>query len=174
MSHTRRRLIYSVISRDELPPELILPPATIDLTIDMALDQNHIIAALGANEDWLRQIRPALTNEQLQNGLGIDLPIDVLQYLSAQYPYQDVQQASPQKQLLGKAEWKQSGTCRRYKKTDDDPYHQKTCAICIDAYRSNQKVVRLNACGHDFHNNCIKRWVMHESATCPVCKKKCL
>lgn len=44
-----------------------------------------------------------------------------------------------------------------------------TCAICIDDYEVGDKLMCL-PCGHAFHTNCIARWLIERSATCPLCK----
>lgn len=40
------------------------------------------------------------------------------------------------------------------------------CAICMDNKRSNIKL----KCNHIFCNNCIKKWLMEKSNTCPNCR----
>eukprot|EP00531_Pseudo-nitzschia_arenysensis_P004534 CAMPEP_0116132634 /NCGR_PEP_ID=MMETSP0329-20121206/9658_1 /TAXON_ID=697910 /ORGANISM="Pseudo-nitzschia arenysensis, Strain B593" /LENGTH=503 /DNA_ID=CAMNT_0003627173 /DNA_START=159 /DNA_END=1670 /DNA_ORIENTATION=+ len=44
-----------------------------------------------------------------------------------------------------------------------------TCAICIDEYEVGDELMCL-PCGHAFHVNCIARWLIERSATCPLCK----
>lgn len=40
------------------------------------------------------------------------------------------------------------------------------CAVCMDAIKSNAKMIR---CGHTFHKTCIDKWV-RRSPTCPICR----
>ena len=53
-------------------------------------------------------------------------------------------------------------------------YHQKIskdidkCIICMDEFKRRERV-KLLPCGHIFHNNCIKEWLLKEN-TCPFCK----
>ncbi|XP_011043560.1 PREDICTED: E3 ubiquitin-protein ligase MBR2-like [Populus euphratica] len=48
--------------------------------------------------------------------------------------------------------------------SEDEP-----CCICQEAYADEDDLGKLK-CGHDFHFNCIKRWLV-EKNTCPICKK---
>ncbi|CAK9159456.1 unnamed protein product [Ilex paraguariensis] len=45
----------------------------------------------------------------------------------------------------------------------------KSCCICLDDYANGQELGKLD-CGHDFHFDCIKQWLM-EKNSCPICKK---
>ncbi len=59
---------------------------------------------------------------------------------------------------------------RRYHKTDKDKeYHQDTCVICTEKFKSNNKIPTLK-CKHDFHWNCLKKWSTKTSKTCPSCR----
>lgn len=42
------------------------------------------------------------------------------------------------------------------------------CVICLEVYKNKENVGRLN-CGHNFHSNCIKKWLSIKNV-CPVCK----
>ncbi|KAE9609358.1 putative transcription factor C2H2 family [Lupinus albus] len=46
---------------------------------------------------------------------------------------------------------------------DADP-----CCVCQENYGDGDDTGRLD-CGHDFHSNCIKQWLMHKNL-CPICK----
>ncbi|KAF9678513.1 hypothetical protein SADUNF_Sadunf07G0042700 [Salix dunnii] len=48
--------------------------------------------------------------------------------------------------------------------TEDEP-----CCICQEAYADEDDLGKLK-CGHGFHFNCIKRWLV-EKNNCPICKK---
>ncbi|XP_065585787.1 LOW QUALITY PROTEIN: E3 ubiquitin-protein ligase RNF128 [Cyrtonyx montezumae] len=43
-----------------------------------------------------------------------------------------------------------------------------TCVVCIDLYKPDE-VVRILACNHVFHKNCVDPWLL-EHRTCPLCK----
>jgi hypothetical protein len=50
------------------------------------------------------------------------------------------------------------------------------CSICIEDYRTNDKIVRLS-CGHEFHKDCIHPWFRQQVegdiyTYCPMCKQK--
>jgi len=42
------------------------------------------------------------------------------------------------------------------------------CTICLDDYEVGDKL-RCLPCGHPFHANCIGKWLVERSATCPLC-----
>lgn len=42
------------------------------------------------------------------------------------------------------------------------------CCVCQEEYNNGEDVGTLD-CGHDFHTDCIKQWLMHKN-WCPVCK----
>ncbi|XP_075484277.1 putative E3 ubiquitin-protein ligase RHG1A isoform X2 [Primulina tabacum] len=46
---------------------------------------------------------------------------------------------------------------------DTDP-----CSICREEYDEGEDIGTLD-CGHDFHQECIKQWLMHKNL-CPICK----
>lgn len=43
------------------------------------------------------------------------------------------------------------------------------CVICSENMETNCKKLK---CGHIFHDNCIKQWLLHYSDKCPYCKHK--
>lgn len=55
-----------------------------------------------------------------------------------------------------------------YKNSNIQPSNK--CPICIDTFKPNCINIILD-CKHNFHKNCIKKWLVNESATCPICKK---
>ncbi|KAL3634157.1 hypothetical protein CASFOL_021211 [Castilleja foliolosa] len=42
------------------------------------------------------------------------------------------------------------------------------CSICREEYTDGENLGTLE-CGHDFHKDCIKQWLMHKNL-CPICK----
>ena len=42
------------------------------------------------------------------------------------------------------------------------------CIICMEEFQEKEKV-KLLPCGHIFHDNCIKQWLLNQK-TCPFCK----
>ncbi|XP_038999928.1 E3 ubiquitin-protein ligase MBR2-like [Hibiscus syriacus] len=46
------------------------------------------------------------------------------------------------------------------------------CCICQEDYANGEELGKLD-CGHDFHFNCIKQWLVQKNL-CPVCKKTAL
>jgi hypothetical protein len=43
------------------------------------------------------------------------------------------------------------------------------CNICIECFNKEDIIVKLN-CKHEFHKNCIKKWLCDNSTKCPVCR----
>jgi hypothetical protein len=56
-------------------------------------------------------------------------------------------------------------TC--YECTDENT--EKDCNICIECFNKDDSIVKLN-CNHEFHKNCIKKWLCGNSTKCPVCR----
>ncbi|XP_051124516.1 probable E3 ubiquitin-protein ligase RHG1A isoform X2 [Andrographis paniculata] len=50
----------------------------------------------------------------------------------------------------------------------DPQIETEPCSICREEYNNGENVGVLN-CGHDFHTECIKQWLMHKNL-CPICK----
>lgn len=46
------------------------------------------------------------------------------------------------------------------------------CCICQEEYADGENVGSLD-CGHEFHSNCIKQWLMQKNL-CPICKTTAL
>jgi len=44
------------------------------------------------------------------------------------------------------------------------------CAICLDTF-DHQSVLARTACGHVFHDHCVRRWVA-KRGTCPMCREE--
>jgi hypothetical protein len=45
------------------------------------------------------------------------------------------------------------------------------CIICLDDYVSGVSSVMRLPCGHEFHADCISKWLIFRKKTCPICKK---
>ncbi|KAI0158349.1 hypothetical protein GGR57DRAFT_460063 [Xylariaceae sp. FL1272] len=52
--------------------------------------------------------------------------------------------------------------------------HQPTCLICLDAFESNETVIRELPCGHIYHPECIDKFLGEMSSLCPSCKASML
>ncbi|KDO59741.1 hypothetical protein CISIN_1g004784mg [Citrus sinensis] len=48
------------------------------------------------------------------------------------------------------------------------PSDEEPCCICQEEYTDGDNLGILD-CGHDFHTNCIKQWLMQKNL-CPICK----
>lgn len=46
---------------------------------------------------------------------------------------------------------------------------EKDCNICIECFNKDDSIVKLN-CNHEFHKDCIKKWLCNNSTKCPVCR----
>ena len=56
----------------------------------------------------------------------------------------------------------------KYKKDKNNENYQ--CIICMEEFEKNEKV-NLLPCGHIFHINCIKQWLLKQKS-CPFCKSE--
>ena len=54
-----------------------------------------------------------------------------------------------------------------YKLSDNINY---ICSICLEKLKKNENIVRLN-CTHQYHKECIVRWLIEKQFTCPNCRK---
>jgi hypothetical protein len=56
-------------------------------------------------------------------------------------------------------------------KYDKDKYSENyQCIICMEEFEKNENV-KLLPCGHIFHDNCIKEWLLKQKS-CPFCKSE--
>lgn len=46
-----------------------------------------------------------------------------------------------------------------------------SCTICLASYETNEKL-RVLRCGHRFHCECVDKWLVQQSRTCPLCGKR--
>ena len=44
----------------------------------------------------------------------------------------------------------------------------QSCSICLTTFDSNESATLLSPCGHPYHQDCIKSWLL-EHKTCPLC-----
>ncbi|GMP42316.1 hypothetical protein CsSME_00012104 [Camellia sinensis var. sinensis] len=49
------------------------------------------------------------------------------------------------------------------------PVEEEPCCICQEDYVDGKELGKLN-CGHEFHFNCIKQWLVQKN-NCPICRK---
>ena len=47
---------------------------------------------------------------------------------------------------------------------------EESCSICQDRMRQGENIRRLNACQHEFHDECVDNWFLHRSVVCPICR----
>ncbi|EFH41285.1 hypothetical protein ARALYDRAFT_332860 [Arabidopsis lyrata subsp. lyrata] len=57
---------------------------------------------------------------------------------------------------------------RKYEKRSDD--ETEICVICQEKLEDNEEASKLG-CGHDFHFECIKQWLMVKNM-CPLCNQE--
>jgi hypothetical protein len=69
------------------------------------------------------------------------------------------------------------GACinvKDYAEMASNPPTGQNCTICVEGYSKGEgDCVRVSACGHFFHENCINAWmnsVLANSNTCPECR----
>ncbi|KAF2283737.1 hypothetical protein GH714_014666 [Hevea brasiliensis] len=57
----------------------------------------------------------------------------------------------------------------KYEATAVGPLKDEPCCICQEDYADGEDLGKVN-CGHEFHFNCIKQWLVQKN-NCPICKK---
>ncbi|XP_007017183.2 PREDICTED: probable E3 ubiquitin-protein ligase RHG1A [Theobroma cacao] len=57
---------------------------------------------------------------------------------------------------------------RKYSTAPVTQLEAEPCCICQEEYNDGQDLGTLE-CGHDFHADCIKQWLIHKNL-CPICK----
>ncbi|XP_043704249.1 probable E3 ubiquitin-protein ligase ZFP1 [Telopea speciosissima] len=60
-----------------------------------------------------------------------------------------------------------------YCSSDQIQEEEGTCVICLEGYKDREEVGTLNNCSHDYHVNCIKKWLSMKNV-CPICKTPAL
>jgi hypothetical protein len=45
------------------------------------------------------------------------------------------------------------------------------CIICLEEYVSGVSYVMRLPCGHEFHAECVSKWLICRKKTCPICKR---
>lgn len=45
----------------------------------------------------------------------------------------------------------------------------KTCPICMEEYVETDRIIKVSACKHCFHKQCLQRWLQVDR-TCPLCR----
>jgi len=45
------------------------------------------------------------------------------------------------------------------------------CGICLEKFKKDEYILRMNNCSHYFHENCIKKWFKKDKVNCPMCRR---
>ncbi|KAK6942828.1 Zinc finger, RING-type [Dillenia turbinata] len=56
-----------------------------------------------------------------------------------------------------------------YCSSSDQNQEEGTCVICLEEYNNMDDVGTLKSCGHDYHVECIHKWLSMKNS-CPICK----
>lgn len=43
------------------------------------------------------------------------------------------------------------------------------CMVCLDAFALEDTVLCLPLCGHNFHKECVTKWLLERHRVCPLC-----
>ncbi|KAK7291109.1 hypothetical protein RIF29_06002 [Crotalaria pallida] len=57
---------------------------------------------------------------------------------------------------------------KKYSVATGSQHEAEPCCVCQEEYKDGDDMGSLN-CGHDFHTDCVKQWLMHKNL-CPICK----
>ena len=49
-------------------------------------------------------------------------------------------------------------------------YYNQECYVCLAEYAAGDRV-KLLPCKHEFHSECIDKWLADVHRTCPLCRK---
>ena len=52
-----------------------------------------------------------------------------------------------------------------------DPNKLTTCVICLSKFKDNDDI-RLLKCKHNFHTECIDKWLKDYNYKCPICREE--
>ncbi|RHZ57524.1 hypothetical protein Glove_386g46 [Diversispora epigaea] len=50
-------------------------------------------------------------------------------------------------------------------------YANDVCAICLEEFNDGELLRKLPLCSHEYHKECIDRWLTTKSSRCPLCKQ---
>lgn len=56
--------------------------------------------------------------------------------------------------------------------SSDQNQEEVSCPICLEEYQNGDKIGAMEKCGHDYHEDCIKKWLLMKKL-CPICKTEC-
>lgn len=45
----------------------------------------------------------------------------------------------------------------------------EVCTVCLEGFRLGDVVLSLPACKHNFHQECVSKWLLQCNRTCPLC-----
>ncbi|XP_071734130.1 uncharacterized protein [Rutidosis leptorrhynchoides] len=54
----------------------------------------------------------------------------------------------------------------------DQSRDEASCSICLEEYKNGEKLGKMYKCGHEYHMDCIKKWLLMKKI-CPICKSDC-
>ena len=135
-----------------------------------------------ADPEWLAAVQGFLPEEELRHQLETQMMNEFIRVLPV-----FINQVEARNRILAEANDPQGGNSvdlptlsrdeynaldsRRYHKTDkDEQFKQCECVICMEKFKSNNKIPIL-PCGHDFHWKCLEKWATENHKVCPICKK---
>ncbi|XP_057501533.1 E3 ubiquitin-protein ligase MBR1-like isoform X2 [Actinidia eriantha] len=173
-----RTLMRRAGQNNAMPP--ILPPLqppgvaeTIARLVCRALEVLRQVDAALQYEDGLVVLGP-LFYEETEEGIDVNedmrLNVDDMSYeelLALGEEIGDVSTGLSEEAILGAMKRVMHGSMKL-----GPPVEDELCCICQEDYVDGDELGKLD-CGHEFHFNCIKKWLMQKN-TCPICKATAL
>ena len=107
----------------------------------------------------------------IQDPSAPPVPVATVQQQRRQLTREQVESLLPEYQKLGGG-----GIEKQHGDYNEDPWASESslqpsceCSICLDDLLHGDYIRRL-PCNHEYHSDCIAKWLIERHSTCPLCK----
>ncbi|CAI9787750.1 unnamed protein product [Fraxinus pennsylvanica] len=159
------------------------PPRPIQVREETHSDQTSFVSddstVVSADVVAPRPVQVNRDGYLRQTGTDLDSDAEVLRYLEMVLRREVDRNASRETGSSEEETGFSEETIRRHLKTRNFVYIKaanaidegpEICVVCQCEYEENEKVGSL-VCGHEYHVDCIKKWLSRKTF-CPICKAK--
>jgi hypothetical protein len=109
----------------------------------------------------------ATAHQQLRQGMGQDILANFMAFANAEDSYEArlrLDENNPKKGVGPE------GLKRLHMHEFDSlNFENHSCPVCLQEYSESEFVANMPTCRHQFHTECIERW-LQSSTKCPVCR----